>query len=87
LKLKNIPQGGYTLKITKVGYKSNDAYATYMQMGSPSQLTKKQVETIKEANAGNPYITKQVEVKGDKLFTYQLPIRENDVYFVELEKR
>jgi len=86
LKLTSVPQGKYTLKVTKVGYKSNDAYATYMELGSPSQLTKKQVEIIKEANAGNPFITKQVEVKGDCKFSYQLPLRENDVYLVELDR-
>ena len=87
LNLKNVPSGKYTLKITKVGYKSNDAYSTYMQLGSPSQLTKKQVEIIKDANAGNPYLTKEVEIKTDKLFSYHLPIRENDVYLVELVRR
>jgi len=86
LKLINVPKGMYNLKVTKVGYKSNDAYATYLQLGSPNQLTKKQVETIKEANAGNPFISKQVEVKGDGKFVYQLPMRDNDVYLVELEK-
>ena len=86
MKLNNVPKGKYTLKVTKVGYKSNDAYATYLQLGSPNQLTRAQVKTIKEANAGNPEIAKQVEVKGDKLFNYTLPMRENDVYLVELEK-
>jgi len=86
LKLTNVPKGKYNLKITKVGYKSNDAFATYLQIGSPNQLTRAQVKTIKEANAGNPEIAKQVEIKGDKLFNYTLPMRENDVYLVELEK-
>jgi xylan 1,4-beta-xylosidase len=85
IKLSNVLQGKYMLKITNVGYKSNDAYATYMQLGSPTQLTKPQLKAIKEANMGNS-ITEIVEIKADKLFTYNLPMRENDVYFVELVK-
>jgi len=86
LNLTNVPKGKYHLKVTRVGYKSNDAYATYMSLGSPNQLTKKQVENIKEANSGNPFLIKPIEVKGDGKFDYQLPMRENDVYLVELEK-
>jgi len=86
LKLTNVSKGKYSLKVTKVGYKSNDAFATYFKLGSPNQLTKKQEMIIKEANAGNPEITKQMEVKGDRQFNYTLPMRENDVYLVELVK-
>jgi xylan 1,4-beta-xylosidase len=87
LKLTNVPEGKYLLKITKVGYQSNDAYATYLKLGSPSQLTKGQVETILNSNSGSPLITELIEVKNDRLFNYQLPVRENDVYFVELVKQ
>ncbi len=86
IKLSNVTEGKYLLKITKVGYKSNDAYATYLQLNSPNQLTQQQVQFIKDCNSGNPYINQVIEVKSDKLFTYELPMRENDVYFIELLK-
>jgi xylan 1,4-beta-xylosidase len=86
LKYTNVPAGKYKLSIVKVGYQSNDVYATYMKMGSPQQLTKSQVKTLKDTNAGTPVIDTVIEVKNDKLFNYQLPIRENDVYFVNLIK-
>ena len=86
LKLTNVPEGNYLLKITKVGYQSNDAYATYLKLGSPSQLTKAQEQTIKTNNSGAPIVNQVVQIKTDKLFTYDLPLRENDVYLVELLK-
>ena len=55
-------------------------------MGLPNQLTKKQVQAIKDINSGAPYINEIVEVKNDQKFSYQLPIRENDVYFINLVK-
>ena len=84
--LDNVAEGKYVLKVTKVGYKSNDAYTTYLQMGRPKQLTKKQVQTINEINSGEPFINEMVDVKSDKKFSYQLPIRENDVFFINLVK-
>jgi xylan 1,4-beta-xylosidase len=86
LKYTNVPSGKYKLTAVKVGYQSNDVYSSYMKMGSPQQLTRAQVKTLKDQNAGIPIIEKEIEIKNDKLFNYQLPIRENDVYFVNLEK-
>jgi len=86
IKLTNIPEGTYQLKVTKVGYQSNDVYATYMKLGSPFQLTKKQVQTIQDANSGTPFANDVITVGTDKVFNYQLGIRENDVYLVELIK-
>jgi xylan 1,4-beta-xylosidase len=87
IKFKNVKPGKYTLKVTKVGYKSNDAYATYLELGSPMQLTKANVKTIKEANTGKPFITKTVMIYSNKTFSIQLPMRENDVLFVDLVKQ
>ena len=84
--LSNVPEGKYSMKITKVGYKSNDAYTTYFEMGRPKQLTKKQVQTINEINSGAPYLNEVVEVKSDKKFSYQFAIRENDVFLINLVK-
>ena len=84
--LANVAEGKYALKVTKVGYKSNDAYTTYLQMGRPKQLTKKQAQNINDINSGTPFINEIVEVKSDQKFCYQLPIRENDVYFINLVK-
>lgn len=84
LKYKNVEEGKYQLSIVKVGYQSNDLYGSYMKMGSPNQLTKKQVQELSNQNSGAPIISEVVEVKKDKIFNYQLPMRENDVYFVNL---
>lgn len=86
LTFNNLFEGSYLLKVTRIGYQSNDAYTTYLKMGLPRQLTINQVQTIMEANPGIPYLIEVIEIKSDKLFTYQLPLHENDVYLVELVK-
>jgi len=87
INLSNIPGGTYTLEIYKVGYRVNDAYTGYVDMGRPKQLNKQQVEELKQHNNGAPVSTERIEVKTNTTFTKELDIRENDVYFLNLIKQ
>ncbi len=84
--LAGVPEGNYSLEIYKVGYRCNDAYATYYDLGRPNQLTKQQVGQIKKLNDGSPFSTEMVKVKPDGVFAKEINIRENDVYFLRLIK-
>ncbi len=86
VKLSYLQAGNYNLQIRKVGYRSNDAYATYFDMGSPAQLTKKQVDEIKIKNNGKPFLELRVSVTASGTFEKELPMRQNDVYFVTLQR-
>lgn len=86
LNYSNIAAGRYMLSIVKVGYQSNDVYGTYMQMGSPKQLTKNQVQALNEINSGAAIVNEIIEVKNNQPFKYELPIRENDMLFINLVK-
>ena len=79
-------QGMYAVEVYKVGYKSNDAYSTYLSMGRPSQLNKQQVEEIKKQNDGSPVSRELITIKDGQPFSKELDLRENDVYFVKLIK-
>lgn len=87
INLSDVPKGTYKLEIYKVGYKSNDAYATYLAMGRPNQLTKLQVEEIKKQNDGSPVSAETIHVKANEAFVKVLDMRENDVYFLNLIKQ
>ena len=84
INVSNVPDGDYTLEIYKVGYRSNDAYTTYLDMGKPNQLTKQQVEQIKKLNDGTPVSSEKVTVSKGTAFSKELDIRENDVYLMKL---
>lgn len=85
LSIKNIPAGKYNMAVYKIGYRSNDAYTTYLDLGSPSQLTKQQVAEIKQRNNGSPLSTETITISTTG-FEKELPLRENDVYFIEISK-
>jgi xylan 1,4-beta-xylosidase len=85
LNLSHLPKGRYAVETYKVGYRVNDAYATYRDLGSPVQLTKAQVAEIKSKNSGAPLETKIVKIGRDGKFEQQFDLRENDAVLVTLK--
>ncbi|MDA3929841.1 MAG: hypothetical protein PF541_12895, partial [Prolixibacteraceae bacterium] len=84
--IADVPEGNYALEIYKVGYRCNDVYTNYYDFGRPNQLTKLQVEKLKNMNNGSPVATEIVKVGSGNTFSKELDIRENDVYFLNLIK-
>ena len=85
LNLSHLSSGKYTLEIYKVGYRVNDAYDTYRDLGSPAQLTKAQVAEIKIKNNGAPLSNATVTVGKDGVFQQEFDLRENDVVLLTLQ--
>jgi xylan 1,4-beta-xylosidase len=85
LRIANLPAGTYWLQVRQTGYRVNDAYTMYLDMGAPDQLTRAQTEALGQGASGAP--VQQVLVKHPGgLFTKDLPLRQNDVVLVELRK-
>ncbi|PTY07120.1 glycoside hydrolase [Opitutaceae bacterium EW11] len=84
LSLTGLTAGTYRLLATKVGYRANDVQSAWRDLGSPSQLTRAQVETLRNSAAGVPEIDQTVRVGADGRLTHPFAMRENDVWFVEL---
>lgn len=84
LRLAGLKPGRYHLAATLVGYRQNDVQSAWRDLGSPAQLTRAQVATLRTASAGVPRIDEAVEIGADGLFTRTFPQRENDVWLVEL---
>ena len=86
LALSGVPAGQYSMAVYRVGYRANDAYAAYMDLGSPVQLSKPQVASIKAMSDGRPERTSIVNVAADGIVRQTFEIRDNDVCFVTLTK-
>jgi xylan 1,4-beta-xylosidase len=85
LEFSGIPAGKYLLQVMKTGYRVNDAYTTYLDMGSPDQLTLSQEEGIKRMNDGSPILQEIVRIQ-DGRFSKEFGMRENDVVLAVLKK-
>jgi xylan 1,4-beta-xylosidase len=85
LSLSHLAKGKYAFEFYKVGYRTNDAYATYRDLGAPNQLTKAQIAEIKSKNSGAPIETRTVKIGWDGKFEQQFDLRENDLVLVTLK--
>ncbi|WP_320052717.1 glycoside hydrolase [uncultured Acetobacteroides sp.] len=85
--IASVPAGTYKLEVYKVGYRANDAFTSYIEMGRPQQLTKQQVEKLKRESSGLPVSTELVKVKGNAPFLHEVAIRENDVVLLNMVKQ
>ena len=86
INIANAPDGNYALEVYKVGYRSNDAYSTYLSMGKPDQLSRQQVAQIKRQNDGSPVVKEMITVKNGAPLLKELDINENDVFFLNILK-
>jgi xylan 1,4-beta-xylosidase len=86
INISKVPPGTYALEIYKIGYRSNDAFSTYLTMGKPKQLNRIQVAEIKKQNDGSPIATEIITIQEGNDFSKEFQISENDVFFLNLIK-
>ncbi|HEY3760499.1 MAG TPA: glycoside hydrolase [Verrucomicrobiae bacterium] len=84
LSISDLPAGSYSLAIYQTGYRANDVFTGYLDMGSPSQLTPSQVNILRRESNGDPESVETIQIEAGKPFTREFSMRQNDVYFVEL---
>ena len=84
ISVSGIPDGKYSLEIYKVGYRVNDAYTSYLDMGKPSQLNRIQVEQLKKENNGSAVSVETITISQGAGFIKSIELRENDVVFLNL---
>jgi xylan 1,4-beta-xylosidase len=82
--VEDLPEGRYHLRVLRTGYRVNDPYTAWLDLGAPSQLTKAQVRAIPEVT-GSPAADRLVTHPGG---TYEttFAVRENDVYLMILDR-
>jgi xylan 1,4-beta-xylosidase len=85
IQLKGLTPKTYELEVYRVGYRLNDSFSKYLDMGKPNQLSRDQVAQLKKDSDGKPVARETIRVGKDGTFAKEFPIRENDVYMVTLK--
>jgi xylan 1,4-beta-xylosidase len=86
VKISGIPEGKYVFEIYRIGYRVNDAYSSYRSMGKPDQLSKQQVDAMKQLNDGSPISKEIIGIDPAGAFSKEINIRENDVFLFNIIK-
>jgi xylan 1,4-beta-xylosidase len=83
LQINNVQNGKYKVEVYKVGYKENDPFTKYMEMGKPVQITKQQEKEIAAQSTGLP-VSKENIVITNGSYKKTFVLRENDIVFIKL---
>ncbi|MCU4166682.1 GH39 family glycosyl hydrolase [Carboxylicivirga caseinilyticus] len=86
VKLQGIEEGNYEMEVFLIGYLNNDPYTLYAQLNRPDQLTKRQVEFLKQNSDGKPFQSELIKIDSKGKWDKTFPLRENDVYLVTFKK-
>lgn len=86
VRLEGLKPGKYLLELYGVGYRMNDVYTLYRELGAQSSLSPNETEYLNESCSGRPLLQKWVEVGEGGQFEYERDMRENDVYLLKLRK-
>ena len=83
LNIAHVTNGRYRVAVYQIGYKRNDPYSAYVEMGSPNQLTRAQVDALKRVSTGARVSQDEVSIT-DGHFSRALLLRTNDCFLVVL---
>ncbi|WP_413673277.1 beta-xylosidase [Massilia cellulosiltytica] len=85
LSLKGMKPGTYNVQVYRTGFKANDAYTAYIEMGKPKTLAANQLAKLQALTVDKPE-TRTVKVAANGTANVQVPMRANDVVLVKIAK-
>jgi len=83
--IAQLPEGRYLVQVYRTGYRMNDPYTAYLDMGAPAQLIRSQEEALHQVADGSPAFQAIVSHPGGA-YSKEFAMRENDVVLVLLRK-
>ncbi len=86
VRLRNLSPGKYRLRVYQIGYRQNDPYSRYLEMGSPTDLSRADAAELRSLSTGRPVSETTVTVGSEGVFEQTLAQRENDVYLLSLQR-
>ena len=81
-----VPNTNYQLQIHRTGYRANDAYSAYIEMGSPKELTTAQIAHLNELTRDLPETDRAVRSGSDGTVDLSIPMNSNDIVLVKLKR-
>ncbi|MDP1027992.1 cellulase family glycosylhydrolase [Sphingomonas sp. KR1UV-12] len=85
LRVAGLAPGRYTVRTRRTGFRQNDAYTAYLEMGRPETLDAAQLATLQSLTRDRPVVS-TVRAGRDGTATLDLPMRDHDVVMVELTR-
>jgi len=84
--VSSLKPGSYRLRVRRTGFRANDAYSAYIDMGKPKDLTPAQLQQLTSQTGDLPETDHVVEVGKNGSCNVSLKMQSNDVVLVTLER-
>jgi xylan 1,4-beta-xylosidase len=82
LTFKHLTAGTYRVQVKRTGFRSNDAYSAYLEMGAPESLSAGQLSKLRELTRDTPQTERKITIGSNGEYTLEIPMRSNDVVLV-----
>ena len=86
VKVRHLKPGSYRLSVHRTGFRANDAYSAYIDMGAPKDLGPGQLDQLRKLTRDLPEADRIVPVGESGSYDFSVPMRSNDVVLITLEK-
>ncbi|WP_449757875.1 GH39 family glycosyl hydrolase [Dyella ginsengisoli] len=84
IRFEHLRAGTYHLQAFRTGYRHNDAYSAYIDMGMPKTLDQSQLRKLERFTRDLPVINRTVTVSSNGRYEIDLLMQSNDVVLVKL---
>jgi xylan 1,4-beta-xylosidase len=84
LSFKHLAPGEYRLQVRRTGFRANDAYSAYIDMGMPTALSASQLNKLRSLTRDVPETNRKVTVGASGEYTVDIPMRSNDIVLVQI---
>jgi xylan 1,4-beta-xylosidase len=85
VQLTGLAPGSYRLRTYRTGYRHNDAYSAYIDMGLPTTLSPAQVTQLQALTQDKPAQDRVVRIGANGRYAATVPLDTNDVVLMTLE--
>ncbi len=82
--VSHLKPGSYHLSVHRTGYRANDAYSAYIDMGAPKDLTPAQLKSLQDLTRDAAETDRVVKVGKSGTASVTVPMHSNDVILVTL---
>jgi len=87
VKAAGLAPGDYHLSVRRTGYRHNDAFSAWIDMGSPASLSEAQLAQLQALTVDKAEIERVVHVARDGTADIKLAMASNDIVLVTLTPR
>lgn len=84
--LQGLKPGAYKLSVQRTGYRANDAYSAYIDIGAPKDLSVRQVQHLQDITGDKPEAERKIVVGSSGTAEISVTMNSNDIVLIKVSE-